>query len=300
MRSWILIVALAVCAGCGAASTSHLHLPPSGTVTPPPHASTSDATAAATGAGDLENATSAASAASAAPAAPARRIIYEAQLELVVDSLDEFERRLPERVREHGGYLADAKTNRSPGQRPSGTWVVRIPVDRFEDFLAATGDGAFPQRLNQTSKEVTQEYVDLESRITNARRLEERLVKLLENSKSELHDIITLERELARSRGELEQLEGRRRLLENRTAMSTVTIEVREREPYVPAKPPVAEPNFSERLATAWQTSWANLRELGEGLVIGLARCAPWLVIGAVFLLPVAAVVWRLQLSCRG
>jgi hypothetical protein len=224
------------------------------------------------------------------PPSSTRRIIYEAKLELEVDALGDFEVRLPGWIRDHGGYLAEARTDRSPGRRPTGRWIARIPVERFEAFLAAVGDAGYARRLNQTSQEVTQEYVDLEARIVNAKRLEERLVKLLESTRGELAEVITVEKELARARGELEQLEGRRRLLDHRTSLSTVTIEVQERDPYVAPQAP--ESSLRDRLAGAWNGSVDLLRQVVEAALLAFVAGAPWGGVAVVACTPVW-LVWR-------
>jgi len=284
------IAVLAVCTGCGTAATSHLQFPPAGDVPPTSLATNSEASSGGA-APTIERA------ATVSRPSATRRIIYEARVELVVDSLDTFEGELPKQIREHGGYLADARTDRSPGQKPGGTWVVRVPVERFEEFLAAIGQGGFARRLNQTSQEVTHEYVDLESRIANAKRLEERIVKLLESTRADLQEVITVEKELARARGELEQLEGRRRLLDHRTALSTITIQVQERDPYVPPIPPPHAPTLGERLAQAWNVSWSSLAAVGETALIVVVAAIPWAAFTLVLLLPLVLVgrrVWRM------
>ena len=87
------------------------------------------------------------------------------------------------------------------------------------------------------SQDVTEEYVDLEARIRNKREEEKRLLKHLADSTGKLEDILAVEKELSRVRGEAEQMEGRLRFLADRAELSTVTIEASEWKDF---KPPVA------------------------------------------------------------
>lgn len=285
MRALCLSLALAVCAGCGAAPSSF-------SASPAPLPFDGARAAGPTAAADPSNPSTTDStdrAPAASTIAEVRRLTYEARVELVVDSLEEFARRLPQQVREFGGYLGDARSDRSPGMLPNGTWTVRVPVERYDAFLEAIGKTGSVLRMHQTSQDVTIEYVDLESRITNARRVEERIAKLIADSGGGLQEILLLERELARGREELERLEGRRRLLANRTSLSTVVLNVRERDPYLPN----LAPEFDERLADAWSGSIGRLRRLAENLLLIAVASAPWMGVVGACCLPIGLLVRR-------
>lgn len=211
-----------------------------------------------------------------------RKIIYEAQVTLVVEDFSKTEREVPELVKQHSGYSAEVEVDRTQGERLSGRWVVRIPVDRYDAFLGAISKLGVPEIFNQTAQDVTEEYVDLEARIANKKRLEERILQLLEESQGAIKDVIEVERELARVRGEIEQMEGRLRFLENRTALTTVTISAVEWQSYVPAQ----APTFLGRIDQAWGSSLISLRRFGEHLAVGIVFVFPWVVILAVVLAP--------------
>src|SRR5690606_14566838 len=98
---------------------------------------------------------------------------------------------------------------------------------------------------------------------------------ILEERSGKLEDVLKVEVELSRVRGEIERMEGRLRVLENLSSLATVTLNVRERTDYSP-EPPVA-PDFSTRIARAWTGSIGDLRQLGENLVIFAVGVAPWL-----------------------
>ena len=78
------------------------------------------------------------------------------------------------------------------------------------------------------------EYYDLEARIKNKQQEETRLLKHLADSTGKLEDILAVERELTRVRGEIEQMQGRIRYLGNLSALSTVTLNVTEVRNYTP------------------------------------------------------------------
>ena len=90
--------------------------------------------------------------------------------------------------------------------------MARIPVDRFEAFLEGVARLGVPESRQQTAQDVTEEFVDLNARIANKKRLEERILKLLQDSEGKIKDIIEVEGELeAPRRLEVVHLTAQRR-----------------------------------------------------------------------------------------
>jgi hypothetical protein len=229
-----------------------------------------------------------------------RKIIFMAEMTIVVGDFGAVEQTMPALVRKHGGYIASASVQGSANMRRSGRWVVRIPVDQFDAFLDAAASLGIPEQRQQTSQEVTEEFVDLQSRIANTRKLEERILRLLETSSGGLKETVELEHELARVRGQVEQMEGRLRYLADRTTLTTVTLSIREEQNYVPPQ----SPTFAARMESAFSGSLASLRRTSENLAVWGAQAAPWLAIAAVPGVPVAVLLrrrWRrFRASWRG
>ena len=204
-----------------------------------------------------------------------RKIIYVAQVSLVVEDFDKIERELPQLVKQFGGYLADTTIDRTQGAYRTGQWMVRIPVENYEDFLLGLEKLGIPEHRTQTAQDVTEEFVDLEARIANKQKLEQRILQLVDDRDGKIKDVIEVERELARVREEIERMVGRLRYLANRAALTTVTITVREEKDYVPPQ----APSFTSRIGTAWTYSTQNLLKFGENTVVELVAFSPWLVI---------------------
>jgi len=206
-------------------------------------------------------------------AAIERKLIYQANIDLVVNNFDGVDEKIRALVDSQGGYLAESNIDSRVGDRRYGTWVVRAPTGRYDAFTTAViGIGALEER-SQTVKDVTEEFVDLTERIKNAERLEERIVALLADKSGKIKDVIEVERELARVRGEIEVMQGRLRYLTNRTDFSTVTIRVREQRDYMPAE----APTFGQQIASTWNSSLETLAQAGRGLVLVVVGAAPWL-----------------------
>jgi hypothetical protein len=217
-----------------------------------------------------------------------RKIIYEAEVKLVVEDFSQTETAIPQLVQQHGGYLANSTVDRTRGDRRSGRWIARIPVERYEAFLEAASQLGVPETINQTAQDVTEEYLDLEARIANKQRLEQRILELLKNPQGEIKDVIEVERELARVRGDIEQMEGRLKYLANRTALTTVTLVVREQRDYTPPQ----APSFATRIGRSWENSLAMLRLFAENFTLVAVFAAPWL---AILLIVAGPPAWYLR-----
>ena len=207
--------------------------------------------------------------------ATGRKIIYVAQISLVVEDFSKLESELPQLVKQFGGYLADTTIDRTQGAYRTGQWMVRIPVEYYEEFLLRLEQLGIPEHRTQTAQNVSEEFVDLEARIANKQKLEQRILQLVEDRDGKIKDVIEVERELARVREEIERMEGRLRYLANHAALSTVTINVREEKDYVPPQ----APSFTSRIGTAWTNSTQNLLKFGKNTVVELVAFSPWLVI---------------------
>jgi hypothetical protein len=211
-----------------------------------------------------------------------RKIIYVADMSVVVVDVDSAEQRILTLVKELGGYIAEATVNRAQGQQLSGRWKVRIPDDQFDVFLAKVSELGVVESRNQTTQDITEEYIDIEAQVANKKKLEERITALLEKTADKISDVIAVEHELGRIRGEIERLEGRIKYLTNQTSMTTISITLREESEYEPESPPT----FSERIGEVWNNSLTSLGLFGERLLLATVAASPWIVVASVILVP--------------
>jgi hypothetical protein len=157
-----------------------------------------------------------------------RRIIYTVSLHLIVRDTETAFEEVQRVTEEMGGWISESNVWRDE-EHQRATLTVRVPAEGLEDALAkfrALAVDVENQRVD--SDDVTEEYVDLEARLTNAQRTERELQELLE-SRSETgktSDILEVHRELTNIRAQIEQIQGRMQYLANLSAMATVHIEL--------------------------------------------------------------------------
>jgi prepilin-type N-terminal cleavage/methylation domain-containing protein len=220
------------------------------------------------------------------PSAVPRKIIYTAEVGLVVEDFARAEAALARLVRQFHGYWSGTEIRRDPGDPRSGRWEARIPVDRLDDFLQAVAGLGEPILRRTETEDVTEAYYDLEARLKNKTLEEGRLRRHLEQSTGSLKDTLDVERELSRVRGEVEQHEGRLRRLANRTTFTTVTISIQERRGYVPPE----APGLGRRIVRTIRGSIDLLGRFGQHLVLIVVAIAPWLPVVPLVAWP----LWRL------
>ncbi len=215
-----------------------------------------------------------ANAVSTAKPDPTRVIIYTAEVTIYVDSMQAVEEKLPGLLDQFGAYVADSQTSRYSGKSRQAKWKFRVPSAQYRPFLAAVGGLGAVESSSSKADDVTMEYVDIEAQLKNKRGVEERLQGILKQQAGKISDVLEVEREIARVREEIERAEGRLRYLRNLSSLSTVTLQVYEREGYQPLP---AEPTLKERIGWAWQESTHGLSEFAKSTVVFLVRLAPWL-----------------------
>ncbi len=209
------------------------------------------------------------------PQKSSRKIIYNSSISLNVESFDGIATKIVQLTDECGGFIAGANLSGTSGNQRSGSWTIRLPVEQYRTFLDSTGSLGELVSKNEQTREVTAEFYDIEARVRNKQTEEKRLITLLEERPGKLDDVLTFEKEISRVRGEIEQLQGRLRVLSNLTAFSTVTLRITEVLRYAP----VESPTFRTLIARQWQATVDELTAAGQWLVLSIISIGPWLLI---------------------
>ena len=216
-----------------------------------------------------------------------RKIIYTADISLAVEKLNPAQQKLLALVRQYKGYVAETEVNGQTGAPRTGRWKIRVPVDGYQNFLDAVSKIGEVQTLTTGSDDVSEEYYDIEARLRNKRVEEARLIQHLQRSTAKLSDILMVEKEISRVRGEIEQMEGRLRVLANLTSLTTLTITLNEIKDYVAPAPAT----FGTEIARSFQSSFGGLINFGKSIVILIVALFPWLVVLAIIAIP----IWKLR-----
>ena len=151
-------------------------------------------------------------------------ILRTAQLTVVVQNLDKARAGMDQVVKRYSGYVGDLTISRRPAMAARKlTANLRLPAAQLDAAIAELKTLGRVESESQSGQDVTAQYVDLEARLSNARKTEQRLIDLLQQRTGKLSDVLEVETELSRVREEIERMEGERRLLSKQVEYATLS-----------------------------------------------------------------------------
>jgi hypothetical protein len=201
-------------------------------------------------------------------------IIRTGQAFIEVDKVDPAILRIRQLAAQVGGYIANSSISGGRDQIRQATLEIKMPASKYDQGVGELSTIGKVETVNSTAEDVGEEFVDVTARVTNARRLEERLITLLSTRTAKLDEVLRVEHELARVREEIERYEGRLRFLSTRAATSTLTITVHEPAPILGNNP------GENPIAAALRHAWRNFVALVAGIVASLGVVIPLVLIG--------------------
>lgn len=201
-------------------------------------------------------------------------VIRTGNATLEVESLDAGLDALREAAAAADGYVANLNFQTGEHQVRRASVQIKVPADRFEDLLSAVKPIGVLQGLGVQSQDVSEEFVDVQARVVNDKRMESRLLGLLETRAGDLSEVLTVERELARIRAEIERREGRLRYLQERARLSTLSLDLYEPGPLL------TSPAGPSPIVRAVREAWHNMIGVVAGMITAVGALLPFAVLG--------------------
>ncbi len=224
------------------------------------------------------------------PAPPAPMIARTVSFSIVVKDFSAARASLDSILARHRGYAAQLTAATQENAPRSLQASLRIPAPELSAALVELKTLGRVQNESQSGEEVTQQHADLAARLQNSRETEERLRAILAQRTGRIEDILQVEQEIARVRGEIEEMEAEQQALEHRVDFATVDLQLTEEY-----KASLSSPSAS--VSNRIQNAFVALRNAGEtilGIVLFLEEDGPVLLIWLAILgLPVFLLVRR-------
>jgi hypothetical protein len=226
-------------------------------------------------------------------------IVRTGYMELEVENFSESRARISTQVREYGGYVngSDRRLHRTGDRRwVTGTLVLRVPSDSYSDMQSDIREhGTVVQERTET-RDVSDQLVDLEARLTNLRERRDRLRTFYQEANG-TEELLAIEAELSEVQGEIERLEARQRSLEQQVAYSTIRVELRED---APGPQQVNTPFHQQSLVGTFLDSVGTLYVAGRTLLVAFVAASPWLGVAGVALLGLRRALGRIGIPFVG
>jgi hypothetical protein len=209
-----------------------------------------------------------------------RKVIRQAQLQLQADNTREAFERIVELAESAGGFVANAVVHPVEGEndQPEVVLTLRIPADRLAETMASI-KGSVEEVISESqgAQDVTEQYIDLEARLTNLEALEVELRALLtevrQQPDADPDKLLRVFNEISAVRGQIEQILGQLNYLDDVIDLATLEIGLTP----TPAAVPIVEDTW-EPVEVA--------RDALRNLVAGLQEIAAWGITFTLFTLP--------------
>jgi chromosome segregation ATPase len=152
-----------------------------------------------------------------------RKLIKDGSLNFKTRDLEKTKKDVAGICKTLNAYLSNESLNNFD-DRISYHQTIRVPADQFEalvEQLEKLADKV--ENKNIHSRDVTEEFIDVETRLKNKTQVEARYRELLAQART-VEDMLSIERELGNVRQEIESTEGRLKYLTNQVAFSTLEL----------------------------------------------------------------------------
>lgn len=219
-----------------------------------------------------------------------RKLIKNVYMDVETENFDELVAGIERKVEALGGYienmdLYNGSSYYGSGRR-SANLTIRIPKELLDDFVTQVSETSNVVSKNESTEDVTLQYVDLESHKKALETEQERLLELLEQATT-MEDIIAIEERMSQVRYELETMESQLRTYDNLVDFSTVDISIEEVERLTP----VEEISDMERMTQGFVQSVEDLFTGMKEFVIGVVINLPYLLFAVVLVVVIILII---------
>ncbi len=190
----------------------------------------------------------------------------------------------------HHSYAAELTVNTAQGAPRTLNASLRVPAPELASALSELKSLGRVENESQMGEEVTQQHADLVARLKNSRETEQRLQAILQQRTGKISVVLQVELEIARVRGEIEQMEAEQRGLEHRVDFAAVNLNLAD---VYQAQLRMPSPSIATRLRNGFVDGFHSAVETLIGIVLFFAEYGPALLIWVIILVLPAVVLWR-------
>ena len=196
-----------------------------------------------------------------------RKLIRNGSMSFEVDDVNATRKTIAALAIEFDGYISSDRHGKA-GDNPRYIEVVRVPGANFDGFIARVE--ALAKQIDDKNfnvDDVTEEYIDRQSRLVAKKEIESRFREIVKQAKT-IEEILDVERQIGIVRGEVEQIQGKMKYISSKVSFSTVTLTYYENSP-------VAVPGIASKFADSFLIGW----DAFVAFLVAITRTWPFLLI---------------------
>ena len=217
-------------------------------------------------------------------AMPERKVIFTYDFTVEADDIDIAAKTLEEATAKSDGFVSSLKFGgrNDDGQYKDATIIYRIPADKVGSFKEVVESVGAVVNKSENGEDVTESYFDTEGRLSTLKIQEARLLELLSKS-GNLSDLLTIERELADVRGQIESLTGTLKKYDNLVSLATFTVKFQ--------LPKQNVPESRTSFGGAFADSFSIALDFLNGIVIVFIYLLPYLLVIGIILTVIILII---------
>lgn len=217
-----------------------------------------------------------------------RLVIKSGELNIVVKDVVSIAKKIIEYAQEQGGWVVSSDV-KEVEKVPIGTVTIRIPAEKFDaamDFIKGLAQKV--EYEGRKGEDVTEEYVDLNSKLKTLRATKEQFYKIMKMAKK-IDEILRIQSEIEKVQGEIDQTEGRMRYLRESARMGKISVNLALSEELLPV-PPAEKWRPGYVAKKAWQETLKFWRNVSYGVIeFFVKHLLTWILVLAI----IVGILWR-------
>lgn len=203
------------------------------------------------------------------------KIIRNASIRFQVEDYKKSRNAIEEIVKRNEGYISNESENNTQGFLEN-TLIIRVKYQNFQKLTdELMKEAVYVNYKNISSEDVTDQFVDITSRLKTKKEVEKRYLELLKEARK-MEDILNVEDKLRILQEEIESAEGRLKLLNDRVAYSTITLTIYEKQDFQQEP----EIGFFKRIGDSFQNGWRFFKSA----IVAVLNLWPFMLIALIFL----------------
>lgn len=218
-----------------------------------------------------------------------RKIIKNGSLEIETLDFDRFISDLEADIAGFGGYVERSSQRGNTyysGSSRTASYTVRVPSERYDDFVSRVGELGTVTDINEYIDDVTLEYVDVEARLAALKAERDSFMALLDRAET-IEDILSIQSYLTDVNYQIESYTSRLNTLKNLVTYSTVNLTVYEVERVTPAEPK----NVWQRIASNLEDNLYSIGVSFTNFFVAVVSSLPYILVYAVIIGVIVLVV---------